>query len=280
MNASPQYIKTRIAPTPSGYLHLGNAYSFVLTQELAAQHDAKLLLRIDDLDRERIQDAYVQDIFDTLHFLGIDWDEGPHDLDDYKNRYSQVHRLPLYTNLLDQLKEGGHVFACTCSRAQLVQQNAGGAYPGTCRNKKIPLDTPGVNWRLDTAKEKILHLHTLNGEVEQYTLPASVKDFVIKKKDGYPAYQLASLADDLHFGIDLIIRGEDLLDSTLAQLYLAEVLGASAFLTTHFHHHPLVKDTAGMKLSKSEGALSLKHWREQGRSRAEVLRMIMGNREK
>lgn len=267
------FVKTRIAPTPSGFLHLGNAYSFLLTSRVAAQYGTGILLRIDDLDRERIQDDYVQDIFDTLNFLGITWNEGPQNMQEYHELYSQVHRLPVYQALLQQLVDKGLVFACTCSRTQVLQHSVDGAYAGTCRDKQIPLDTPGVNWRIRTDMSKPLSFQSPDGQIHQYTLPALMKDFVIRKKDGYPAYQLASLADDLHFGIDLVIRGEDLLDSTLAQLYLADVLDAAAFLSAYFYHHPLLKDGQGTKLSKSEGALSIQSLRKEGKSREEVIRM-------
>lgn len=274
MDISPRFAKTRIAPTPSGYLHLGNAYSFLLTQQLAQQTGAKLLLRIDDLDRERIADAYVQDIFDTLHFLEIGWDEGPQNMQEYKEQYSQLHRLSLYNRYLQQLQESGQLFACTCSRAQVLQHDATGIYPGTCRNKQIPLDTPGVNWRLYTDTTKTLSFRSIDDKIVMYTLPPVMNDFVVRKKDGYPAYQLASLADDLHFGIDLIVRGEDLLDSTLAQLYLADVLNEKTFQSACFHHHPLLTDTTGAKLSKSDGALSIQYLRKQGKSKEDVVKMI------
>src|SRR6185312_6440352 len=97
--------KTRIAPTPSGFLHLGNAYSFALTAALAGKYGARILLRIDDLDRERVQKQYVQDIFDTLNFLEIPWHEGPRNMDEYEKQYSQIHRLDLYRQTLDMLQQ-------------------------------------------------------------------------------------------------------------------------------------------------------------------------------
>jgi glutamyl/glutaminyl-tRNA synthetase len=100
-----QFNKTRIAPTPSGFLHLGNALSFELTASLAQKTGAKILLRIDDLDRERTNPPYVQDIFDTLNFLNIKWDEGPKDIIEYENSWSQIHRIGLYQNALEQLKQ-------------------------------------------------------------------------------------------------------------------------------------------------------------------------------
>src|SRR5690242_19755059 len=106
------FLKTRIAPTPSGYLHLGNVFSFALTASLARKTGASTLLRIDDLDQQRIQPQYVQDIFDTLQFLDIPFDEGPKDIEEFDRSWSQLTRMPLYENALAQLKYSGQVFAC------------------------------------------------------------------------------------------------------------------------------------------------------------------------
>jgi glutamyl/glutaminyl-tRNA synthetase len=266
MQTTPiHFTRTRIAPTPSGYLHLGNALSFALTAALARKSGAKILLRIDDLDQQRVNLNYLQDIFDTLNFLNIPWDEGPCDINDYNSSWSQLHRLKLYKEALEQLADQREVFACQCSRAQLQD----GIYPGTCRNRSIPLDTPDTAWRLYT-DEKELAINTLNKGVIKARLPDGMKDFVIKKKDGFPAYQLASIIDDIHFGVDLVVRGEDLYQSTIAQHYLAEVLGKSDFKNITFHHHPLLMETGDKKLSKSAGATSIKYLRDEGKTTEDV----------
>lgn len=270
---NPAYSRTRIAPTPSGYLHLGNAFSFLLTRQIASATGAGILLRIDDLDRERVQDKYVRDIFETLHFLGIDYQTGPRDMKEYQEQYSQVHRMELYETALEQLRHGGHLFACTCSRSALAANGQPVAYPGTCRNKGIPFDAPGVNWRLRTGDNETVMMKTVSGETNGYTFPENMRDFVVRKKDGFPAYQLTSVVDDLHFGIDLVVRGNDLLDSTLAQLYLARTLGNNTFWQVAFHHHQLLTDAGGQKLSKSEGALSLQYLRKQ-HTKEEILSML------
>jgi len=254
--------KTRIAPTPSGFLHLGNAYSFALTASIAKETGAKILLRIDDLDRDRVNEAYVQDVLDTLYFLNISWDEGPRNAKEYESEWSQIHRMAIYEKALTQLKNSGKVFACTCSRAQIQRC--------TCADKNIPLDTPNASWRLRTDNETEITINTLNDGTTKARLPAEMKNFIVRKKDGYPAYQLTSLCDDLHFGIDLIIRGEDLWASTIAQHYLAGVLQQPDFFKITFHHHPLIMETSGNKLSKSAGATSIKYLREMGRTREEV----------
>lgn len=264
------FTRTRIAPTPSGFLHLGNAASFLLTAALARQSGARLLLRIDDMDRERVRPEYVQDVFDTLRFLEIDWEEGPRNAEEFEARWSQRHRLPLYEAALRQLAAGGHVFACTCSRAEVLQAGGDGGYPGTCLHKGLSLDTPGAAWRLDTTAPRPLVWRTPQGPQQAAELPPSVRHFVVRKKDGAPAYQLSSLADDVHFGVDFIVRGADLLDSTLAQLYAAQVLGLSAFTGSSFIHHGLLPDEQGNKLSKSAGATSVRHLRQSGASPAEI----------
>jgi glutamyl/glutaminyl-tRNA synthetase len=260
-----QFNKTRIAPTPSGYLHLGNALSFALTASLAKQTHAKILLRIDDLDRDRINPSYVQDIFDTLNFLEIPCNDGPRNMQEYETVWSQLYRMDIYRTALLQLKQNDAVYACQCSRTQIQTC--------TCRDKNIPLDTPNTSWRLRT-DERELSIKTLNDGVVETTLPAAMKDFIVKKKDGYPAYQLTSLVDDLHYGVDLIIRGEDLLPSTIAQHYLADVLQLPGFQNITFHHHPLLMESADKKLSKSAGATSIKYLREQGKAAMDVYGQI------
>jgi len=265
MQSPQQFTKTRLAPTPSGYLHLGNAFSFALTASLAKKTGAKILLRIDDLDRDRVNPQYVQDIFDTLSFLEIFYNDGPGDMEEYEATWSQIHRMDIYQTALQQLKQSGEVYACQCSRTQIQTC--------TCRDKSIPLDTPNTSWRLRT-DERELSIKILNDGIIKTTLPAAMRNFIVKKKDGYPAYQLTSLLDDLHYNIDLIVRGEDLWPSTIAQHYLAEVLQLPDFQNITFHRHPLLMESTDKKLSKSAGATSIKYFREQGKTAADVYGQI------
>ncbi|MFB9843642.1 glutamate--tRNA ligase family protein [Mucilaginibacter ginsenosidivorans] len=270
-----KFNKTRIAPTPSGFLHLGNVLSFAITAYVAEQTGAKILLRIDDLDRDRVNPEYVQDIFDTLNFMDIPWHEGPRNLLEFESEYSQVHRMDIYRGALKKLEENNAVFACTCSRSQIRQNNPDETYPGTCRNKGIPLDTPDASWRIKTGAQTELAIKTLNNGVQKATLPANMYDFVVRKKDGFPAYQLASVIDDIHFGIDLVIRGQDLFPSTLAQLYLANKLEANIFTNNTFHHHPLLTEK-GKKLSKSSGDTSIHYLRKLGKKPADIYNQVAG----
>ncbi|RVT97287.1 tRNA glutamyl-Q synthetase [Mucilaginibacter limnophilus] len=269
------YNKTRIAPTPSGYLHIGNILSFAITAALARRNGAKILLRIDDMDRARADKRYVDDIFETLNFLDIPWDEGPRNADDFESNWSQTRRLDLYNEALQQLWDTGKVFACTCSRAQIEAAGTNGVYPGTCRNKRLPPDTPSAAWRLETSASDEIVVKTLSGVIKTI-LPEDMHDFIVRKKDGYPAYQLTSVIDDLYFGINLIVRGQDLWASTLAQHYLASALNRSEFSPITFYHHPLITQADGQKLSKSAGATSVKYLREEGKSPADIYAEIAG----
>jgi len=270
-------MRTRLAPTPSGFLHLGNVFSFALTIKLAREKGAKVLLRIDDLDRARAEDRYIQDIFETLDFLSIAWDEGPRDSADFASSWSQLNRMELYRTALQTLRRQGALFACSCSRAQIAREAAGGIYPGTCRDKDISLDAPEVSWRLRTDLTHELAVRGIDGTVAKTRLDPTMKDFIVRKKDGFPAYQLTSIVDDLHFGVDLIVRGQDLWPSTLAQLYLASLLPeGQAFRDAVFYHHELLKEPDGSKLSKSEGATSVQYLRREGRRPEDIYAMISG----
>lgn len=261
--------RTRIAPTPSGYLHLGNAMSFIITAALVKQASAKLLLRIDDLDKERTQKRYVEDIFETLHFLGIEWNEGPKNYYEYEHIFSQVHRMHLYEVALQQLKNENKVYACTCSRSQMAT-----AQVCFCLKNNIPLDAPNVSWRLITDASQPLTIKAAKANIVT-TLPSAMQNFVVRKKDGLPSYQLTSLIDDEYFGVDAIVRGEDLWDSTLAQQYLSLQLNKPFFKDVLFYHHPLLLEKDGKnKLSKSAGANSVLYLRKEGMKREDVLRMF------
>lgn len=274
MKENLAFKKTRIAPTPSGYLHLGNVLSFAITHALARKTGAKLFLRIDDADRERTNKLYVQDIFDTLNFLEIQWEEGPRNMEEYERQYSQVHRMNLYYDALQQLRDNDMLFACTCSRTDVAKRNKDHIYQGTCRHRGLPLDAKDVSWRIKTDHNTALSIKTLSGATIQSNLPETMRDFIVRKKDGFPAYQLTSLIDDVHFGIDLIVRGEDLWASTLAQQYLALQLKDHHLPDTTFYHHPLLVDEAGNKLSKSLGATSVQYLRKQHKKPTDIYSLI------
>ncbi|GGF29644.1 glutamate--tRNA ligase family protein [Echinicola rosea] len=268
----PTYRLTRIAPTPSGYLHLGNVLSFAITYALAKRHGAKIMLRIDDLDQKRVKMPYVEDLFETLDFLDFPWHYGPKNLKEYQDSFSQIHRMPLYHKMLDHLVADDRVYACQCSRKKIALASPDGSYPGTCIGKNIDLGQKMVNWRLKTDQ------HPLTMKLENNycasPLPALMKDFVIRKKDGAPSYQLASVVDDIHYGVDLIVRGDDLFDSSWTQLFLAGLLPKNQFSQSTFYHHPLMMENGDHKLSKSAGSTSVYGLRKLGETKAAIYQQL------
>jgi glutamyl-tRNA synthetase len=238
---------TRIAPTPSGYLHLGNVFNFLLTWLWARSNQGKVLLRIDDADAQRKRAVYLEDIFRTLDVLGLDWDMGPSGPGDFEQHWSQVHRVELYNALLQQLTQKQILYACRCSRSQLL--NTVSSFQCNCADKALPLDTEGTCLRMRVAAGECERVHDLfRGAIYQ-----ELNSFVVRRKDGVAAYHVGSLADDYHFGITHIVRGDDLMQSTAIQLYIDKQLDHPVFQDCTFWHHPLVVSLDGIKLSKSAG---------------------------
>ncbi len=265
---------TRYAPTPSGFLHIGNVYSFILTALLAKQSESKILLRIDDMDRERTKDKYLSDIFETLDFLELPFDEGPRSLNDFKKNFSQYNRLELYQSLLEELRERKILFACDCSRKKIEKLNSKGFYTGFCKSRNLSFDSKETAWRIETPRPTTSTYLNWEGKSLSGILPGLLSDFVVRKKDGNPAYQICSVADDLHFGVTHVVRGNDLIGSTLAQVYLSKQLGNSIFESTRFHHHALIKGPDFQKLSKSAGATSIQAMRKSGKKKEAVYQLL------
>jgi glutamyl-tRNA synthetase len=268
-------IFTRIAPTPSGYLHIGNIFSFLLTRAIADKSRGKVLLRIDDLDADRTKPAYLQDIFETLRFLGIRYEMGPKDPLDFSGHYSQTLRIEQYNSFLKLLEKQGILYACTCSRKELLQLAEDGFLRCGCREKKLPLSTLDAAWRIYVPADTIKKVPCeLNGMLE-VNLFAEMGDFVVRRRDGFASYQVTSLVDDIFYGVNYIVRGYDLLASSAAQLYLAHIVGDNLFSSCRFLHHPLLTDANGHKLSKSAGSNSIKQMAEKGLGREEILAPIV-----
>lgn len=242
---------TRLAPTPSGYLHAGNIYNFLLNWLWARSNNGKVLLRIDDADTQRKRPEYVEDIFKVLDWLGLDWDIGPTGPDDFEKNWSQAKRTDRYQELLDQLVAKEMVFACTCSRKEL--DDAGGRC--NCLGKNIPLSIPQVSWRIKIAAHAPVQLSDRVAGTVSIDLTRNAAATIIKRKDGIMGYQLSSLADDRYFAVTHIGRGKDLLPSTAMQLYIDSQLPVPSFTHCQFWHHDLIHTTAGEKLSKSAGVL-------------------------
>jgi glutamyl-tRNA synthetase len=273
---------TRIAPTPSGFLHAGNGLSFLFTYALARAQGDQILLRIDDLDAARTRVDYLDDIFRTLDWLDISWDLGPVSVVDFQKNWSQHHRLPLYQAALEVLKndtQSGQVYACTCSRKQIQETSDTGLYPRTCRHRHIPFDAQDAAWRIkidatEKAQFKNFDFQYRNFKRETVVLADTVGDFVVQQKNQFPAYQLASVVDDSHFGITRIVRGQDLWCSTAAQIHLARHLNLASFQQIAFYHHPILTDALGHKLSKSKGANALATAREKGQNAEDLVKEI------
>ena len=254
---------SRLAPTPSGYLHFGNAFNFLLTYLLVKLHDGVLHLRIDDLDGPRIDRASVEDIFIQLEWLGIDYHFGPSGPDDLYSKFSQQLRKDRYFYAIEVLQKAGHLFACDCSRSKIRNSLNNTIYPGTCRNKKLNFLKENQTWRVIVPENTFVCYSTLTNNKKEIDLTKGIGNFVIRRRDGLPAYQIASLMDDIEMGINLVVRGSDLIGSTGAQLFLAKCLNNPFFPSSQFVHHKLMKNESGKKLSNSSGNHSLKLLREK-----------------
>ena len=242
-------ITTRIAPTPSGYLHRGNAYNFCLAWLLARANKGTIWLRIDDLDQGRFRPRFLDSIFSDLEWLGLDWDQGPMSVHEAA-RFSQYTRLDLYHSALAQLENQSNVFGCSCSRKKIRQTSEDGQYPGHCLDVR-PRDK--LIWKLWTKNAEDVRL---NG---QY-FPLQERAVILQNRQGIPSYPLACVIDDETYQIDTIVRGNDLWNTSLTQQYLRNILGFSTVIQ-HIHH-PLILDHEGRKLSKSSGSLPISTLRE------------------
>ncbi|MDA0196860.1 MAG: glutamate--tRNA ligase family protein [Bacteroidetes bacterium] len=244
-------INTRFAPTPSGYLHLGNVFSFILTWLIVRKNSGTIRLRIDDLDFERARHEYIADIIQTLDTLGLDYDYGPVSVDAFRNEFSKFKRLDLYEDYIGQLERTGLLFNCACSKKEIREASGSNNYPGTCLNKAITFHQSETTYRINTESIKGLIINDeLQGQIH-VDIENEMPFFVIRKKDGMPSYQVASLVDDIHYNINYVIRGIDLLPSTGAQMFVANVLKLRPFLKSKFFHHQLLKD-GEEKLTKSQ----------------------------
>jgi glutamyl-tRNA synthetase len=280
----------RLAPSPTGYLHLGHARTFWTAQQRAREHDGTLILRNEDLDRDRSKPGLVHAMFEDLRWFGFEWSEGP-DCGGPFAPYNQSERLQLYRETLNKLIERGAVYPCTCSRtdiqAAVTAPHAAddeAIYPGTCRPKQgYKLQVEGctlkepATFNLQPATKFSLRFRVPDGETisftdanlgpQQFVAGRDFGDFVVWRHDDVPAYQLACVTDDAAMQITEVVRGTDLLVSTARQLLLYRALGSPA---PAFFHCPLMTDERGIRLAKRHDALSLRHLREQGRSPEEI----------
>ena len=237
---------TRIAPTPSGYLHVGNCVNFLLVDWLARGLAGQVNLRIDDVDAERYRTEYVDDIFRVLPWLAIDWQQGPRSRSEFEERFASRDRVEYYRSHLAALEAAELVYACECSRADLRAADSRSCVKD-CAGRHLPLVAGSTALRARVPSGTRIEI---DGEV--IDVEAELGDFVVWRRDDLPAYQLASLIEDRDAGITHVVRGRDLLPSTAAQLFLAPTLSAGNFSRAMFVHHDLVTGSDGSKLSKSQ----------------------------
>ncbi len=296
-NSSSAY-RGRLAPSPTGLLHLGHARTFWIAAQRAAQHGGQLILRNEDLDSLRCRPEFVQAMIEDLRWLGIEWERGP-DCGGPAGPYTQSERREFYLEAWGKLRERGMIYPCTCSRKD-VAQAAGApnelddepAYPGTCRPAIVvpgaarlrPFDSlragfcgtaetavttcfvrdgdpTGVNWRFRVPDGEEICFKDLHLGRQRMTAGKDLGDFIVWRRDDVPAYQLAVVVDDAAMGITEVVRGADLLKSTARQILLSRALG---LVVPDYFHCDLLRDASGMRLAKRHDSLSIRKLRELG----------------
>ncbi|HEY5163361.1 MAG TPA: tRNA glutamyl-Q(34) synthetase GluQRS [Terriglobales bacterium] len=271
----------RIAPSPTGYLHLGHARTFWTAYERAIAAGGTLVFRNEDLDPQRSRPKFAAAMFDDLRWLGIRWQEGP-DIGGPFSPYVQSERRARYLHVWRELLNRGLLYPCSCSRKDLAgaaqaphesQQdpNDEPIYNGRCRNQTLAARDPaGVTWRFRVPDGVTVRFTDLAAGTQEYTAGVDFGDFVVWRRDDVPAYQLAVVADDIDMGITEVVRGGDLLKSTARQLLIYQSLGT---MPPAFYHCPLFTDPSGIRLAKRHDSLSLRQLRQSGLSPEKVRRL-------
>lgn len=290
-NARYRY-RGRLAPSPTGLLHIGHARTFWIAAQRAIENAGVLILRNEDLDPQRSRAEFARAMMEDLRWLGIQWTEGP-DCGGACGPYSQSERRAHYLEVWRSLREGGFLYPCVCSRRDLAQSASAPndtddepVYPGTCRERKdlaAFTEPAGVNWRFRVPDGEAIKFADLNLGEQRYvagTIENGISknkdkvtdfgDFLVWRRDDVPAYQLAVVADDEAMRITEIVRGADLLKSTARQLLLIRALG---YAIPNYFHCELVRDSAGVRLAKRHDALSIRRMRESGLTPKQVLEM-------
>lgn len=258
----------RLAPSPTGTLHLGVARTALVAWLRARKQQGTLVMRIEDIDTPRVVAQSAHAIMADLRWLGIDWDEGP-EVGGPHAPYEQSRRGALYAAALETLAQRDHVYPCTCSRKEIASVasaphgDLGPLYPGTCRAGPIRSDRPAA-LRFKHHGGAPVFSDVLHGPYSD----AAVDDFVLRRGDGMIAYQLAVVVDDIAMQISEVVRGDDLLSSTPRQLALYAALGAPA---PQFLHVPLLLGADGRRLSKRHQAPSIAEYRARGVSAQTII---------
>jgi glutamyl/glutaminyl-tRNA synthetase len=265
----------RLAPSPTGLLHLGHARTFLIAAQRARAANGFLWLRDEDLDPQRSRAEFAQAMREDLHWLGITWDA----------EMRQSERLHHYREAMQQLVRGKFVYACRCSRKDLQQavqapheDDDEPVYSGRCRPDAANMETelrPNTNYRFRVPDDEVVSFVDGHAGSQSFTAGCETDvdfgDFVVWRKDGLPSYQLACVADDAAMGITEVVRGRDLLRSTARQILLQRALGLP---TPEYFHCELMRDADGVRLAKRHDALSLRALREAGRTPAEVIERL------
>jgi len=253
----------RFAPTPSGFLHLGNVFCTLLAWLFAKSQDGKIVLRIEDLDNSRCSISKADALAKDLEWLGITWDEGAY-VSKNHDSFFQSNRFDIYKEYFDKLLSKNIIYPCFCSRTELHAVNAPHAsdgsyiYPGTCRNltyteREARKQTRHPSYRLKVLDKSISFIDGHYGEL-QYNLVKESGDFIVRRSDGIYAYQLAVVIDDALMNVNQVVRGADLLSSTAMQLYLYDLLELKA---PSFTHIPLLTAPDGRRLAKRDGGMEI-----------------------
>ena len=266
---TPASYRGRLAPSPTGFLHLGHARTFWAAQERARAHGGELILRNDDLDSTRFKMEFVDAMLEDLRWFGFAWTEGP-DVGGPFAPYNQSERMSLYCATLEKLRAANFIYPCTCSRKDIqaatraphANDDDEPIYPGTCReNRKLEIGNRKFNWRFRVPDGETISFADKNLGGQQFVAGHDFGDFVVWRGDGVPAYQLACVADDSAMRITEVVRGADLLVSTARQILLYRALGLAE---PDFFHCPLMLDEKGERLAKRHEALSLRVLRGHG----------------
>lgn len=281
MKDFPPPYRGRLAPSPTGLLHIGHALTFWVAAQRAIANQGTLILRNEDLDPQRSRAEFARAMLEDLRWLGIRWSEGP-DAGGAYGPYSQSERRVHYLEAWRLLRKGGFLYPCVCTRKDLAQSasapNEGDdepVYPGTCRERRdlAEIAEPaGVNWRFRVPDGGAVEFADLNLGRQRYVAGGRFDfgDFLVWRRDDVPAYQLAVVVDDAAMRITEVVRGADLLKSTARQLLLIRALEYDA---PDYFHCELVRDCGGVRLAKRHDALSIRHLRESGMTPDRVLAM-------
>jgi glutamyl/glutaminyl-tRNA synthetase len=259
----------RLAPSPTGYLHLGHARTFWIAQERARANGGALILRNEDLDATRFQMNFMDAMLADLRWFGFEWSEGP-DVGGQFAPYHQSERMSFYRAALEKLRAGNFIYPCSCSRKDIqaatraphANDDDEPIYPGTCRsNRKSETANQKFNWRFRVPEGGTISFVDGNRGGQKFVAGIDFGDFIVWRGDDVPAYQLACVVDDAAMAITEVVRGADLLLSTARQILLYRALGLPP---PEFFHCALMLDEKGARLAKRHDVLSLRTLRERG----------------